>query len=49
MDSGDGVAFIKRTYKSETIIPLPVHWTLDEKGWGFYYKNSKPGRIPGIQ
>ena len=48
MDSGDGAAFIKRTKDSETIIPLPIvgHWM--KKGWGFYYKNSKLGRMPRI-
>ena len=48
MDSGDGAAFIKRTRKSELIIPLPIigHWM--KKGWGFYYKNSKLKRIPRI-
>jgi sulfide:quinone oxidoreductase len=48
MDSGDGAAFIKRTRKSELIVPLPIigHWM--KKGWGFYYKNSKLKRIPRI-
>ncbi len=48
MDSGDEAAFIKLTKNSETIIPLPiiVHWI--KKAWGFYYKNSKLGRMPRI-
>jgi sulfide:quinone oxidoreductase len=48
MDSGDGAAFIQRTNKRELIIPLPIvgHWM--KKAWGFYYKNSKLGRIPRI-
>ena len=46
MDSGDGAAYIKRTKKSETIIPLPIigHWM--KQAWGFYYKNSKLKRLP---
>lgn len=48
MDSGDGAAFIQRTNKREFILPLPIvgHWM--KKIWGFYYKNSKLGRIPRI-
>ena len=48
MDSGDGAAYIKRTKKSETIIPLPIigHWM--KKAWGFYYINSKLKRMPRI-
>ncbi len=46
MDSGDGAAYVKRTKKKETIIPLPFigHWM--KQAWGFYYKNSKMKRIP---
>jgi len=48
MDSGDGAALIKRTEKSEKMIMLPFigHWV--KKAWGFYYKNSKLGRIPRL-
>lgn len=46
MDSGDGAAIIKRTPTEEKMIMLPIvgHWM--KKAWGFYYKNSKLGRIP---
>lgn len=48
MDSGDGAAFIRRTKKSEFILPLPIigHWM--KLAWGFYYKNSKLKRFPRI-
>ena len=48
MDSGDGAAFVRRTHKNETILALPIigHWL--KKAWGFYYKQSKLGRIPRI-
>lgn len=48
MDSGDGAAWVERTYKKETMIMLPIvgHWL--KKGWGFYFKNSKLKRIPRI-
>ena len=48
MDSGDGAAYLKRTTKGETMIPLPIvgHWM--KKAWGFYYKNSKLKRMPRI-
>ena len=48
MDSGDGAALIKRTKKSEFILPLPIigHWM--KKAWGWYFKNSKLKNIPRI-
>jgi len=48
MDSGDGAALIKRTKKSEFILPLPIigHWM--KKAWGWYFKNSKLKIIPRI-
>jgi len=46
MDSGDGAAIIKRTPTEEKMIMLPIvgHWM--KRAWGFYYKNSKLGKIP---
>jgi len=48
MDTGDGAAFVYRTDKTAKMIPLPIigHWM--KKGWGWYCKNSKLGRIPRI-
>lgn len=48
MDTGDGAAFVYRDKKRELLIPMPIvgHWL--KKGWGFYYRNSKLGRIPRI-
>ncbi len=48
MDTGDGAAFVYRTDKTAKMIPLPIigHWM--KKGWGWYCKNSKLGKIPRI-
>ncbi len=48
MDSGDGAAFVYRSDKRGLMIPMPVvgHWM--KKGWGWYYRNSKLGKIPRI-
>ena len=48
MDSGDGAAFVYRKNDKSMMIPMPIvgHWM--KKGWGFYFKNSKMGRIPRI-
>jgi len=48
MDTGDGAAFVYRSNESQQMIPLPFigHWM--KKGWGWYCKNSKLGRIPRI-
>lgn len=48
MDSGDGAAFVYRDNKRGMMIPMPIfgHWL--KKGWGWYYKNSKLGKIPRI-
>jgi sulfide:quinone oxidoreductase len=48
MDSGDGAAFVYRDKQRNLMIPMPVvgHWL--KKGWGWYYRNSKLGRIPRI-
>lgn len=48
MDSGDGAAFVYRDEKRAFMFPLPIigHWL--KKGWGFYCRNSKLGRIPRI-
>ena len=48
MDSGDGAAFIYRDEKRAFMLPMPIigHWI--KKGWGFYCRNSKLGKIPHI-
>ena len=48
MDSGDGAAFVYRDDQRNLMIPMPVvgHWL--KKGWGWYYRNSKLGKIPRI-
>ncbi|MDH4944767.1 FAD-dependent oxidoreductase [Sulfurimonas sp. C5] len=48
MDSGDGAAFVYRDEKRAFMLPLPFigHWL--KKGWGFYCRNSKLGKIPRI-
>lgn len=48
MDSGDGAAFVYRNNKGGKMIPMPIigHWL--KKGWGWYCKNSKLGKIPRI-
>jgi len=48
MDTGDGAAFVYRDDKRAWMIPMPIigHWM--KKGWGWYCRNSKLGRIPRI-
>jgi len=48
MDTGNGAAFVYRSEKGGKMIPMPVvgHWM--KKGWGWYCRYSKLGRIPRI-
>ena len=48
MDTGNGAAFVYRSDKGGKMIPLPIigHWM--KKGWGWYCKQSKLGRIPRL-
>ncbi len=48
MDTGDGAAFVYRSDKRALMIPMPIigHWM--KKGWGWYCRNSKLGKIPRI-
>jgi sulfide:quinone oxidoreductase len=48
MDTGNGAAFVYRDDKGGKMIPLPVigHWM--KKGWGWYCKQTKLGKIPRI-
>ena len=51
MDTGDGAAFVYRSDETAKMIPMPYlgHWM--KKGWGWYCKNTKLGkmfRLPGM-
>ncbi len=48
MDTGDGAGFVFRNNKGGVMISMPFvgHWM--KKGWGWYCKNSKLGKIPRI-
>ena len=48
MDTGNGAAFVYRSENSAKMIPMPIvgHWM--KKGWGWYCRQSKLGRIPRI-
>ena len=48
MDTGNGAAFVYRSENGGHMIPLPVigHWM--KKGWGWYCRNSKLGKIPRL-
>ena len=48
MDTGNGAAFVYRDDKGGKMIPMPVvgHWM--KKGWGWYCRNSKLGKIPRL-
>jgi sulfide:quinone oxidoreductase len=48
MDSGDGAAFVYRDDKGGKMIPMPFIGHYLKKGWGWYCKNSKLGKIPRI-
>jgi sulfide:quinone oxidoreductase len=48
MDTGNGAAFVYRNTKSANMIPMPFIGHLLKKGWGWYCKNSKLGKIPRI-
>jgi len=48
MDTGNGAAFVFRSNSTAKMIPMPIvgHWM--KKGWGWYCRNSKLGKIPRI-
>jgi len=48
MDTGDGAAFVYRDNNGGKMIPMPFigHWM--KRGWGWYCRNSKLGKIPRI-
>ncbi len=48
MDTGDGAGFVFRDSKKAFMLPMPFvgHWM--KKGWGWYCRNTKLGKIPRI-
>ena len=48
MDTGDGAAFVYRDDNGGKMIPMPFVGHYLKKGWGWYCRNSKLGRIPRI-
>ena len=48
MDTGNGAGFVFRNHKKAFMVPLPVlgHWM--KKGWGWYCRNTKLGKIPRL-
>ena len=48
MDTGNGAAFVYRDDNGGKMIPMPIigHWM--KKGWGWYCRNSKLGKIPRL-
>jgi len=48
MDTGDGAAFVYRDDNGGKMIPMPFvgHWM--KRGWGWYCRNSKLGKIPRL-
>jgi sulfide:quinone oxidoreductase len=48
MDTGNGAAFVHRDDKGGKMIPMPIvgHWM--KRGWGWYCRNSKLGKIPRL-
>lgn len=48
MDTGDGAAFVRRDQHDSRMTPLPWvgHWL--KKGWGWYWRQSKMGKIPRL-
>lgn len=48
MDTGDGAGFVFRNHKKAFMVPMPVlgHWM--KKGWGWYCRSTKLGKIPRL-
>lgn len=48
LDTGNAAAYVYRDTKKDYVIPMPVfgHWM--KKGWGYYMKWSKTGKIPRL-
>ena len=48
MDTGDGAGFVFRDSKKAFLIPMPLVGHMMKKGWGWYCRNSKLGKIPRL-
>ena len=48
MDSGDGAALVYRDNKRAFMLPMPIIGHYLKKGWGWYCRYSKLGKIPRI-
>jgi len=48
MDTGDGAGFVFRDNKKAFMIPMPVVGHMMKKGWGWYCRNTKLGKIPRL-
>ena len=48
MDTGDGAGFVFRDSKKAFMLPMPVLGHMMKKGWGWYCRNSKLGKIPRL-
>ncbi|WP_345970414.1 FAD-dependent oxidoreductase [Sulfurimonas sp. HSL1-6] len=48
MDTGTGAGFVFRDDKKAFMMPMPIlgHWM--KKGWGWYCRNSKLGKLPRL-
>ncbi len=48
MDTGDGAGFVFRDNKKAFMIPMPIIGHMMKKGWGWYCRNTKLGKIPRL-
>ncbi|WP_345975560.1 FAD-dependent oxidoreductase [Sulfurimonas sp. HSL3-7] len=48
MDTGDGAGFIFRNDKKAFMFPMPIVGHMMKKGWGWYCRNTKLGKIPRL-
>ena len=48
MDTGDGAGFVFRDSKKAFMFPMPFVGHMMKKGWGWYCRNSKLGKIPRL-
>ncbi len=48
MDTGDGAGFVFRDNKKAFMVPMPFVGHMMKKGWGWYCRNTKLGKIPRL-
>ncbi len=48
MDTGNGAGFVYRDDKKAFMLPMPVVGHMMKKGWGWYCRNTKLGKIPRL-